>query len=120
VSDVEVTAEILDELGLSYLLRSPHSRKQREAALFVKGPISLTWVCRVDVARHALAIALAVKVVVDITGGEPVHMPQAVWQLLGLSRPTRKRALDALERAGVIKTARLPGQAIQIWLLDKP
>ncbi len=80
---------------------------------FVKA-LPLSWLKRVGVAAYTVRIALLIKSQVDTKGGEPITIPTWMWQELGLARNTRKRALDALERAGVIRTERPPGRTTKI------
>jgi hypothetical protein len=117
LTDVEVTNEVLAELGYPPVnLSLSRSRRHR----FVKGPISLAWLHQVDVAAHTVALALTIKALVDTVRDEPVSIPPEVWRQWGLTRESRRRAFDALERAGIIRTERPRGRAVQIWLLVKP
>jgi hypothetical protein len=116
-TDIEVTTQILEELGVGN--RPPRVRRLT-SQLFIKGPLSLDWLKRGDVATHTLLVMLAIKLVIDVTGKEPVTIPQVVWERLGLSRSTRYRVLNDLRRAAVIRIKCKSGQAAKIWLIDKP
>jgi hypothetical protein len=106
---VEVTDAVLAELGYKFPARQ----------LFVKGPLPLDWLVRVDVVPSSLLLALAIKMIADMRTG-PVCLSKGLSGRLGLSRDKRRRAIDALENAGIIRTERLPGRAVQIWLIDDP
>jgi hypothetical protein len=93
---------------------------RKVACRYVGGSFPVSWIGKADVASNTLALALAVKAQIDIVGTEPVVVPSVVRRQLGLEPRAFQRALDALERAGVIRTERHPGQATRIWLLDKP
>ena len=80
----------------------------------------MSWLMRTDVAAHTTTLALIVKVLIDVAGSEPVTVPASIWEEWGLTRHQRKLALDALERAGIVRTKRVPGKAARIWLVDKP
>jgi hypothetical protein len=74
-----------------------------------------------NIGPNTLLTVLAIKLVYDLTGREPVHLTRSLWRQFGVSdRRKRKRALDALEQAGVIQTERPPGKSVRVWLLDKP
>lgn len=112
--EFDATEDVLASLG--YRLR-PIPRKR---ATFLKGPLPLAWLMRIDVAAHTAVLALVIKALVDAMGSEPVVVPAIVWDQWRLTRYQRKLALDALERTGVIRTERTPGKATRIWLIDKP
>ena len=75
---------------------------------------------RTDVAAHTTVLAVIVKVLIDVTGTEPVVVPASIWGEWDLIRRQRKLALDALQQVSVIRTKRAPGRATRIWLIDKP
>jgi hypothetical protein len=109
---VDITHKLFPELA------AQHYQRQIR---YVAGPLPVVWISRMDVAPATLLVALALKLAYDLTGQEPLHLSRALWRQFGiLDRRRRKRALDALERAGIIRTERPPGQATRIWLLDKP
>ena len=116
MKEIEVTNDILAELGYG-----PMARKEL-TGLFVKGPISMDWIIRTDVAAHATVAVLTIKMMTDMAGKDgPVSVPVWLWQKLGLAhRMTRGRVLKALEEAGFIRMGSLRGKPIQIWLIDKP
>jgi hypothetical protein len=116
--DVEVTHQIFQELELAWL--PPEVQALEVQKLFVGGPIPLEWLARVNVAVNTAVVALIVKMASDMTRRQPICIPRAVWQLFDLAPSARKRALDALEKARIIRTERKPGHAVRIWLLDKP
>jgi hypothetical protein len=112
VHGTEVTDQVLIELGYE-----PRSRLRK--MVFVKGPLPLSWLLRVDVAAGTVLAALIIKMLIDLRG-EPVCLSSRLAGQLNMSRNRRKRVLDALEHAGIIRTERSPGQVVRIWLIDKP
>jgi hypothetical protein len=117
-SDIEITDQILVELGKP-ASTSP-GRKRKPPQLFIKGPIPVSWSTQVNVGANTVVVALIVTMLLDMSGIQPVSIGRALWQQLGLSRDARKRALNALERAALIRTERSPGRATKIWLLVEP
>jgi hypothetical protein len=112
IEEIEVTHELFPELAAQ-----EHQRQHWH----VLGPLPVSWLTRANVGANTLLVALAVKLACDWAGQEPVHLPRYLWRQLGLfDRDKRKRALDALETAGILRTERKPGQAVRIWLVDKP
>jgi hypothetical protein len=81
---------------------------------FVKGPIPIDWLLRMDVTAHAAVVALIIKAMIDMNKQEPVSIPRWIWKQWGLAHPTRKRVLDALESAGIIRTERSTGHPTKI------
>jgi hypothetical protein len=117
LAEIEVTNEVLAELGLPPVdLQKLH--KRQPSAWFLKGPIPFEWLARANVAANTVVVAQIIKALTDIEGREPVTVPDTVWSLFKISRHARKRALDALERAGVVRTERLSGRVTRVWLID--
>jgi hypothetical protein len=112
--EIDATGDVLASLGID--LKNPKCKR----GLFLRGPVPLGWLARIDVAAHAAVLALTVKIMIDVTGEEPVVVPSAVWREWRLSKQQRKRALDALEAAGIVRVERGRGKAARIWLIDKP
>jgi hypothetical protein len=56
----------------------------------------------------------------DLTGKQPVVPSAELYVALGIDRWARKRALDAMEAAGIIRTDRARGRLPRIWLLRGP
>jgi hypothetical protein len=115
IAGIEVTAQILEELGGPL----PSSDRKRRP-LFVKGPIRIGWLAQANVGANTVVVALVILMLSDMSGFQPVSVPEALWRQIRLSRTVRKRALDALEREAFIRTERSPGRATRIWLLVKP
>jgi hypothetical protein len=118
--EYEVTHEVLSDLGYIVHPKTKGWSRHRLNKLFVKGPIPLVWLVKANVASNTAVVAMVIKTMIDMTGKEPVYLSTKIWEQLDLTRDTRKRALDALERVGVIRTERLPGKSTRIWLIDKP
>jgi hypothetical protein len=112
IKDIEVTYDLFPELA------AQHYRRQNWHVL---GPIPVPWIARMSIGPSTLQTALAIKLAHDLTGQEPMRLSRSVWRQFGMSdRHRRKRALDALERVGIMRTERPLGQAVRIWLIDKP
>jgi hypothetical protein len=112
--EVEVTDQVLEELGL------PTTSTKTGDTLFLKGPIPLAWLARVNVGANTAVVALAVVVASDMGRGQSGTVQRSIWRQLGLSPRARRRALNALERAGIIRIERTPGKPVRIRLRINP
>jgi hypothetical protein len=88
---------------------------------FLRGPIPLAWlgrVCRLR-GQKVLAVALAVWFVSGLRGRrEGLKVTTRVVQRFGVNdRSAKKRALDALERAGLIRVDRQQGKNPLVTIL---
>ena len=118
VADAEILAELCDTAATLALKRR---RQERHRDSFVKGPIAVDWI-RACQACHpaALALALGIRMMVDRSGDETVAVGNPLSQALGLSPDARRRALAALERAGLVRVERRPGQLPRATLVPWP
>ncbi len=109
VSNGELPAQICDT-DATLALKRRQCRNQ--AKLFVKGPIPLSWIrkCR-TCHSEALALALIIRMFSDMKGGQPVIVSDKASKMLGIGTDTRRRALAALEKAGLVRVVRQPGRA---------
>jgi len=79
---------------------------------FIKGPIPLDWLR--DAAKlgtNALEAGLVIWYKTGMSKGEPVKLGNRdLVMLTGKSRDTGRRALQALESAGLVAVEKLPGR----------
>ena len=82
---------------------------------FVKGPIPLDWLEQAArLPGKALATGLAVWFVVGLTGSNTVKLKRKTLNRFGIARQAFYRALEQLERAGLIAVERKLGQSPKI------
>ncbi len=87
-------------------------RQAKQAARFIKGPLPWTWVCAAARCHpRGLELVLIVKMLIDITGNETVLVSNKLATEMGLGRETKRRALVALEAAGLVRVDRKRGRS---------
>jgi hypothetical protein len=92
------------------VLRQQRARRKRRGT-FVLGPIPLSWVCACQQAGPgALALALGIRAYEKMRGAA-VPVSDTLGRRLGLSADQRRRALVALEAAGLARVERQPGRS---------
>lgn len=104
---------------------TPHQRalrqktkKRQQKSLFYLGPIAEDWAIACQRAHPAgYLLACAIRTRSTLRSVEPVTVGQTLSDHLGISRDGRKRALAALEAAGLIQVERKPGRAPRVSLL---
>jgi hypothetical protein len=107
--DESIQAIRVDTPELLALRRKRAERVQR--GIFVLGPIPLGWVCACqDAGPGALALALAIRGVSKMRGSA-APVSEALGRRVGLGADQRRRALVALEAAGLVRVERHPGRA---------
>ena len=95
--------------------------KIRRGERFLKGPIPLKDIAAAAcLPGHALALFLAVHHQTALTGKPVVTLPGRLLADLGISRGAKSRALQALEKAGLVTVARSRGRAARIQLRTTP
>jgi hypothetical protein len=94
-------------------------RGERQRSKFVPGPIWFGWIAACEKAGSgALALALAVRGCAKMRGVTAVPLSNALAQEVGLgSADRRRRALIALETAGLVQVDRKPGCAPLVTVL---
>jgi len=85
---------------------------------FLKGPIPWPWLMRAaELPGRALHTAVALWFLSGVTRSETVKLSSRSLTELGVDRHAKYRALAALERAGLVRVTRLPGQNPLVTLL---
>lgn len=94
-------------------------RAERKQGKFVPGPIWFGWIKACEKAGSgALALALAVRGCAKMRSVPAVPLSDALAQEVGLGSPDRRRrALAALETAGLVRVDRKPGCAPLVTVL---
>jgi hypothetical protein len=102
---------------------APPSRppRHRGGEKFLKGPVPFAWLA---MASRLPGKALAVGVVLWQSAGyrrcRTVRLNQSRVDEMDIPRRTTQRAVQALEHAGLVAVARVPGRALSVTLLDVP
>jgi hypothetical protein len=111
--------EIIGEVEIE----TPASRKHRERqqTRFLKGPIPISCLAqahRATGSNDTLAVWLMVIHLCDMARANTTTLPMALLKPFGISRRSRDRALQALQRAAMIRIdVGCPGRATRITLL---
>ena len=85
--------------------------KHKPGEKFLKGPIPLEWLCMA--ARQpgkSLHVAVAIWFLAGITYKKTITLQGTILRALGVSRHAAYRALQALEKAGLVTAKRHPGR----------
>lgn len=97
--------------------RPPRSRR---TARFLKGPISWSWLLSAMVLPgKALAVGLMVWLQHGITGRRTVTFCLSRAAADGIPTTTARRAIQALERAGLVSIRRRPGRGLEVTIVEK-
>ena len=87
---------------------------------FLRGPIPWPWLTRaMPLGRAPLATALVIWRLVGVKNSRTVHLTRSEWGCVG-GRRTVYRALDVLERAGLITVERHRGRGPMIEVREAP
>lgn len=88
---------------------------------FVKGPIAISWINACSLAHvEGLHLALGIKARAGVFPDGWVPVGGSLSRLLEMSDDTRRRALLALEGAGLVEVVREPGKPPAARLLEMP
>ena len=98
------------------------AQRRRRSSRFLKGPITLELLHRAaQLPGKALAVYLAIRHRVDLRSSLNATIPAAYLAEWGIDRYARRRALAALEWAGLIEIVdRRPGRSTVVALVDPP
>lgn len=82
-----------------------------KAALFLRGPIPLDWLgSAATLPGKTLHVGIALWWLHGMAKGKPFKLTQKALQTLSVERDAAGAALGRLERAGLIRVVRKPGQ----------
>jgi len=105
---------------------TPTARKKRpprprRTGRFLKGPVPWPWLAgAMQLPGKALAVGLMLWLQRGITGRRTVLFCLARAAADGIPTATARRAIRALERAGLVTICRKPGRGLEVTLLDPP
>lgn len=124
LSSPDDLSSLPDELVPARRVDTPHqlelrrklAERQRRGS-FVLGPIPLSWICACQQAHPgALALALGIRAYEKMRGSA-APVSEALGRRVGLGADQRRRALVALEAAGLARVERRSGRAPLAMLL---
>jgi hypothetical protein len=100
--------------------KKPPSRP-RKAERFLKGPVPWPWLVRaMALPGKALAVGLILWLQCGLTGRRTVLFCLARAVAEGIPTTTARRAVRALERAGLVAIRRKPGSGLEVTIRDVP
>jgi DNA-binding transcriptional ArsR family regulator len=106
---IGVDATQLERLGM---------KVQRLQGRFLKGPVPWNWIARAyELRGKALIVGLCLWRLSGALGNRTMTLGNAELEPIGIDRAAKSRALDALEKAGLIRAERKPGRWPIVTLL---
>ena len=91
--------------------------RHRKGERFLKGPIPWNWIVEAaNVSGSALKISLALWLLAGMTKTGTVKLSNGLLEELGISRPTKSRAIKAMENVGLISVSQRPGNSPEITI----
>ncbi len=89
-------------------------------ALFVKGPISVTWLAAAaNLPGKSLNVALAIQWLAGMNSGKPLKLTCKALELFAVSADAAQDGLQRLEAAALVEATRRPGQRPLIRVLKR-
>jgi hypothetical protein len=93
----------------------------RQSGRFLKGPIPWSWLQQAIVLPgKAFHLAVLLWHLRGLTGQKPVHLCLTHAATEGIPVSTARRAVRALECAGLITVTRRPGRGLDVTILEVP
>jgi hypothetical protein len=98
----------------------PKRRRRRIVGRFLRGPISWAWLERAAaLPGKALFLGLLLRQMSGAFKRSTVRYCLNKSNADGIPRRTAFRAINALERAGLIRVVRKPGSGLEVTILDQ-
>ena len=95
-------------------------RRSRRPDRFLKGPVPWSWLLSAMLLPgKALAVGLMLWLQSGITGDRTVTFCLSRAAGDGIPTTTARRAMKALERAGLVSVRRRPGRGLEVTILEK-
>ncbi len=96
------------------------NKRSRQSGLFLRGPIPLAWLHPVLAirGRTPLALALALRFQSGLEKSATVRLTGKLRKRFHISRRSTSRALEQLERLGLVKVERHPGRCPVIEIVE--
>lgn len=98
--------------------KKKETRKQPKPNHFLKGPIPLNWLARAALLPgRGLHAAIVLHHLGALERSDRVIASKKFFELFGMDRSAKNRALNDLERAGLISVERGTGKAHRVTIL---
>jgi hypothetical protein len=95
------------------------SRRQAKAVRFLKGPVPWPWLQQaMALPGKALALGLMVWFKCGLAGRQAVRFSLTWTAAEGIPKSTARRAIRALEQAGLVTVRPLPGRGLEVTIKD--
>jgi hypothetical protein len=102
-------------------LKRPRPALVGQAGKFLKGPVNWNWLLRaMRRPGKALALGLMLWKEAGCEGGRTIHFCLSGAAAEGIPLTTARRAMNALEAAGLVCVERKPGRGLEVTILDPP
>ena len=97
--------------------RKKRAPTHKKGERFLKGPIPWNWIVEAaNVSGSALKISLALWLLAGMTKTGTVKLSNGLLEELGISRPTKYRAIKAMDHAGLISVSQHSGNSPEITI----
>ena len=97
---------------------SPHPPRHQPGGAFLKGPIPWDWLVQAGrLPGQALAVSLVLWREAGCENRRTLPFRLSLARQFGMHPDTARRALHALEQAGLISTVCIPGRRLEVTLL---
>jgi hypothetical protein len=95
--------------------------RPRRPGKFLKGPVPWDWLARaMALPGKALHVGLMLWLHSGMANRRTVHFCLARAEAEGIPTRTARRAVRALERAGLVSVVQRPGRGLEVTILDPP
>lgn len=85
--------------------------QQQKSGPFLKGPITISWLNRVArLPGKAINVALAIRWLSDMNADYPIKLTRKAMEQFNFSSDAASDALRLMEKEGLIKVQKRPGQ----------
>ena len=92
-----------------------------KATLFLRGPVPLEWLgSAATLPGKTLHVGIALWWLHGMAKGKPFKLTQKALQILNVERDAASAALTRLEKAGLIRLVRQPGQRPMVSSIESP
>ena len=96
-----------------------NKKKNRLSCQFIKGPIPLSWICRVcKLSKNSIKVALAIRFLGGMIGNGWIELKNSSVAKFKLNRSGKSLGLRELENSGMIKVKRRSGRSPLVKIIE--